>query len=272
MKMGNVFGRPAREKKLTSLIKKTCSSVRNAYRQDVSSLIFILSDACLIPCQLRQSISPAQFQSLAQFTYNSALKYKRGGPGEKLDHAFTVHNVILVYAFITAALICVLTLFLCSANLRSITQIFSGFLRWNQTLMMSQEIQPVCWRSAKLGLLVGASQKAKISGVRWMHFSARKSVRTAKTLQVQDGNRTYNSVWYWPPVRSSNSLCYSYVDNLIRWDNSRYSDQGIDDDMSFGGALVLPPSINPGSDTHLATDHVGANSSQGAGILSYFWG
>lgn len=45
---------------------------------------------------MRDSISPTKPQSLAQFTYDSALKYKRGGPGEKLDHAFTIHNVILV--------------------------------------------------------------------------------------------------------------------------------------------------------------------------------
>lgn len=34
--------------------------------------------------------------SLAAFTYKSAKKYKRGGPGDKLDHGFTIHAAILV--------------------------------------------------------------------------------------------------------------------------------------------------------------------------------
>lgn len=46
--------------------------------------------------QLRNSVSPVTYQSLAKFTYDSALKYKRGGPGERLDEGFTIHNAILV--------------------------------------------------------------------------------------------------------------------------------------------------------------------------------
>lgn len=33
--LDNVFGVPIREKKLSSELKRTCSSVRNAFRQDV---------------------------------------------------------------------------------------------------------------------------------------------------------------------------------------------------------------------------------------------
>ncbi|KAF8240050.1 hypothetical protein L208DRAFT_1235214, partial [Tricholoma matsutake] len=79
MKLANVFGSPACEKWLVSLIKKTCSSVCNAFCQD-----------------LRDSISPASFQSLSVFTYDSSMKYKWGGYGEGLNHGFTIHNVILV--------------------------------------------------------------------------------------------------------------------------------------------------------------------------------
>lgn len=35
MKLGVVFGNPSREKSLFSVVKKTCSSVRNSFRQDV---------------------------------------------------------------------------------------------------------------------------------------------------------------------------------------------------------------------------------------------
>jgi hypothetical protein len=38
MGLSNVIGNPARERALSSSLKKTCSSVRNAFRQDVSSL------------------------------------------------------------------------------------------------------------------------------------------------------------------------------------------------------------------------------------------
>ena len=45
MGLSNVIGNPARERVLASVLKKTCSSVRNAFRQDVSfvSPIYIIS-------------------------------------------------------------------------------------------------------------------------------------------------------------------------------------------------------------------------------------
>jgi hypothetical protein len=42
MGLTNVIGNPARERVLASALKKTCSSVRNAFRQDVRLLLLSL--------------------------------------------------------------------------------------------------------------------------------------------------------------------------------------------------------------------------------------
>ncbi|KAK6981298.1 hypothetical protein R3P38DRAFT_3463884 [Favolaschia claudopus] len=60
--LDNIFGVPVREKKLMSALKRACSSVRNAYRQDI-----------------RDSIDPASFVPLDKITYTLASKYKLGG-------------------------------------------------------------------------------------------------------------------------------------------------------------------------------------------------
>ncbi|KAL6306472.1 hypothetical protein BKA93DRAFT_729265, partial [Sparassis latifolia] len=90
IKLENVYGIPAREKLLISLIRKTCSSVRNAFRQDIHDSIL--------------GTSQAGITSLTDFTLKSAMKYKHGGAGEKLDLAFTIHNVILVSTYSPASL------------------------------------------------------------------------------------------------------------------------------------------------------------------------
>ncbi|KAJ7026317.1 hypothetical protein C8F04DRAFT_966485, partial [Mycena alexandri] len=76
--LDNIFGVPVREKKLMSALKRICSSVCNAFRQDI-----------------RDSIDPANFVALDKFTYALATKYKLGGPGD-LSELFTVHAVLLV--------------------------------------------------------------------------------------------------------------------------------------------------------------------------------
>ncbi|KAJ7688024.1 hypothetical protein B0H17DRAFT_1201703 [Mycena rosella] len=77
-KLSNVFGNPSREKALASLVKKTCSSVRNSLRQDI-----------------RNSICGDTPSTLSTFTYTSASKFKRGGPGLSLDIGYTIHNAHL---------------------------------------------------------------------------------------------------------------------------------------------------------------------------------
>ncbi|KAJ7922126.1 hypothetical protein B0H13DRAFT_1551081, partial [Mycena leptocephala] len=67
-KLTSVFGNPAREKILFPLVKRICSSVRHSFRQDIRNSI---CGDC-----------PAMF---ADFTYISAMKFKRGGPGISLD-------------------------------------------------------------------------------------------------------------------------------------------------------------------------------------------
>ncbi|KAI0643849.1 hypothetical protein C8Q79DRAFT_914515 [Trametes meyenii] len=79
LNMTNIFFSPAREKVLTSHIRKTCSSVRNGFRQDV-----------------RDSVIGEKIRSLQEFTFHISFKYKRGGPGEKLDIGYTIHNALLV--------------------------------------------------------------------------------------------------------------------------------------------------------------------------------
>ncbi|KAJ7710475.1 hypothetical protein B0H17DRAFT_856267, partial [Mycena rosella] len=79
MDFDNIFGIPVREKKMVSVLKKTCSSVRNAFRQDISS-----------------SINPANFIALDRLTYTLASKYKIGGAVGELSELFTVHAALLV--------------------------------------------------------------------------------------------------------------------------------------------------------------------------------
>ncbi|KAJ3967756.1 hypothetical protein EV361DRAFT_965326 [Lentinula raphanica] len=78
LKMTNIFDLPGREKRLQSVVKKVTSSVRNAYRQDI-----------------RDSITGTEVKSLKAFTFDAAVKYKRGGPGEKADPVLAIHNAIL---------------------------------------------------------------------------------------------------------------------------------------------------------------------------------
>ncbi|KAJ7832495.1 hypothetical protein B0H13DRAFT_1573118, partial [Mycena leptocephala] len=86
IKLNGVFGNPSREKALVSIVKKTCSSVRNSFRQD-----------------LRSSICGDTPSTLAQFTFASATKFKRGGPGLSLDVSFTIHNALLVRFYLCHA-------------------------------------------------------------------------------------------------------------------------------------------------------------------------
>ncbi|KIK49823.1 hypothetical protein GYMLUDRAFT_51498 [Collybiopsis luxurians FD-317 M1] len=76
--MTNIFGLPGRERKLLSHVRKVCSNVRNQLRVDI-----------------RNSIIGNSTKTLEAFTYDAAIKYKRGGPGEKPDTMLTIHNAIL---------------------------------------------------------------------------------------------------------------------------------------------------------------------------------
>ncbi|KAJ7885671.1 hypothetical protein B0H14DRAFT_3431624 [Mycena olivaceomarginata] len=78
LKLNGVFGNPSREKSLVSIVKRTCSSVRNSLRQDV-----------------RNSICGDNTATLAAFTYSSATKFKRGGPGLSLDVGYSIHMALL---------------------------------------------------------------------------------------------------------------------------------------------------------------------------------
>ncbi|KAF7366708.1 hypothetical protein MSAN_00928900 [Mycena sanguinolenta] len=74
----NVFGVPVREKKLSSALKRVCSSVRNGFRQDI-----------------RDSIDPASFIPLDKFVYTLASKYKLGGVAGELSDLYTIHAALL---------------------------------------------------------------------------------------------------------------------------------------------------------------------------------
>ncbi|KAF8529906.1 hypothetical protein JB92DRAFT_2825771 [Gautieria morchelliformis] len=74
----NVYGNPSRERYVTSTIKHICSSVRNGWRADIR-------DSCL----------GAKTDCLAQFTSDSATKYKMGGPGEHMSPLYGVHDALL---------------------------------------------------------------------------------------------------------------------------------------------------------------------------------
>jgi hypothetical protein len=98
MGLSNIIGNHSREKILASVVKKTCSSVRNAFRQDVSKVYCVLhihADNPLLP-QIRDSIIGAGACTLAEFTFQSANKYRRGQFDEKMGLGYSIHNVILV--------------------------------------------------------------------------------------------------------------------------------------------------------------------------------
>ncbi|KAF7984755.1 hypothetical protein HWV62_11716 [Athelia sp. TMB] len=79
MGLSNVFGQALREQVLEKAIRRTCSSVRNAFRQDI-----------------RDSIYGPNSRPLAQFTFHSANKYHPGLFEQgKAGLGYTIHNTIL---------------------------------------------------------------------------------------------------------------------------------------------------------------------------------
>ncbi|KAJ7705804.1 hypothetical protein B0H14DRAFT_2415886 [Mycena olivaceomarginata] len=77
--MDNIIGVPAREQALASEARNMSSGVRNMFRKDIF-----------------KSIKPQTWVPLADFTFDCAMKYKIGGPGENFSPAFAAHMVILV--------------------------------------------------------------------------------------------------------------------------------------------------------------------------------
>ncbi|KAF8490761.1 hypothetical protein JB92DRAFT_2625766, partial [Gautieria morchelliformis] len=75
----NVYGNPAREHIVSWSIKSICSSVCNGWHADIHN-------SCL----------GSKTVSLAEFTFESATKYKTGGPGKSLGALYCVHNALLV--------------------------------------------------------------------------------------------------------------------------------------------------------------------------------
>lgn len=106
MQLDNVYGVPSRETALTSLIRRICSSVRNAFRIDVSpdqltndSILSHLSYSLL---QIYESLFSADMKNrrnLATFTYYMAERYKRGGASEGLDLKYTLRIALMVCSF-----------------------------------------------------------------------------------------------------------------------------------------------------------------------------
>ncbi|CDO76179.1 hypothetical protein BN946_scf185037.g2 [Trametes cinnabarina] len=80
MALQNVYGNPWRMKQLTTLIKGTCSGVRNHYRREICESI---DETGKKKC------------SLSEFTYRTAMKYKLGGAGTQLDPTYSVHIALL---------------------------------------------------------------------------------------------------------------------------------------------------------------------------------
>lgn len=96
MGFANVFGNAAREQELSSHIKKVCSSVRNAFRQEVRFFPITLSSKTLTNVsQISDSIDSKKC-SLSAFTYRSATKFRRGQYEDSMGFGFTIHNAILV--------------------------------------------------------------------------------------------------------------------------------------------------------------------------------
>ncbi|THU84752.1 hypothetical protein K435DRAFT_806470, partial [Dendrothele bispora CBS 962.96] len=79
LKLANVVGNPAREKTLNTKAGRMSSSIRNQMQNEIYA-----------------SIAGPTRKSLKDFTYDTAIKYKRGGPGSKeLDSGLLAHKAIL---------------------------------------------------------------------------------------------------------------------------------------------------------------------------------
>ncbi|KAI0631174.1 hypothetical protein C8Q77DRAFT_1159871 [Trametes polyzona] len=78
LRLTNIYGNPYREKQLNKLVRRVCSNVRNSYRVDIC-----------------ESIAGDKRVSLKDFSWTSAIKYKLGGPGDKLDVVYMAHNALL---------------------------------------------------------------------------------------------------------------------------------------------------------------------------------
>ncbi|KZP30616.1 hypothetical protein FIBSPDRAFT_725835, partial [Athelia psychrophila] len=88
MGLSNALSTPAREQYLAVSCRKFCSSVRNAFCQDI-----------------RDSIShPTKKTTLAVFTHNSAMKYCHGQYDDDMGVGYTIHNALLVSTFLNLAL------------------------------------------------------------------------------------------------------------------------------------------------------------------------
>jgi hypothetical protein len=98
LKLTNIFGVPARERELKKHLRKVSSSVLNAFREDVSFWAGSATKIDLIVEQILKSISPVTSICLAQFMYQAAMKYKRGGAGPDIEkeQGLTLRNVMLV--------------------------------------------------------------------------------------------------------------------------------------------------------------------------------
>ncbi|KAK7032701.1 hypothetical protein R3P38DRAFT_3503251 [Favolaschia claudopus] len=78
LSLENIYGVPGREKSLSQLVKRQCSSVRNGWRADLIS-----------------SIDPKKFIPLADFVYEAVTKYRTGGAGGDIPQVYKIHAVLL---------------------------------------------------------------------------------------------------------------------------------------------------------------------------------
>ncbi len=96
-KLTKLFGNPAWEQKVASTIKRQSTHAHSAVRADVklacqSKMIALF----IIMIQIIDSISPARFQTLEEFTAMTACKYKHIGASERLDDMYLHRNALWV--------------------------------------------------------------------------------------------------------------------------------------------------------------------------------
>ncbi len=96
-KLTKLFGNPAREQKVASTIKRQSTHARSAVRAYVKLSCQSKTIALfIIMIQIINSISPAKFQTLEEFTATTACKYKHIGASERLDDMYLRRNALWV--------------------------------------------------------------------------------------------------------------------------------------------------------------------------------
>jgi hypothetical protein len=91
----NIFGNLSRQRHLATIIRRHCSSLRNAYREMVSPPSFVVDDVSSSYLKLRDSVIGANTVPLDDFACNVANRFAVSGR-VALGRSAVAHIALLV--------------------------------------------------------------------------------------------------------------------------------------------------------------------------------